>query len=103
LLILASVYLEALAAFGALGHWPMPSADDPKFVPTAALHYLSLALLVALFPVLFLTLVLAVVKWRVVLTSRVYRNWLCISLGGFSLLWVLARLDPGKVWYWWFD
>jgi hypothetical protein len=50
LLALGTVYLEASLASIVLGHWPIPSLNDPKDLPTAPLHFLAGALLLVALP-----------------------------------------------------
>jgi hypothetical protein len=103
LLVLAAVYLEALAASLALHHWPIPSLDDPKSIPTAPLHLLNTPLVFGLFPVALVTFAIAVANWRMFLCSSFYRSWLSINVLGIVLHLVLAYTDPGQVWNWWLD
>lgn len=101
--VLVVFYLEAVAALASLGHWPVPSLDDPKNLPTAPLHLLSTLFVLALLPVMVLTLLAVFRSWRVDSHSRAYWRWLALSLCGFALCAVLAHLDPGRVWSWWLD
>jgi hypothetical protein len=97
----AVVYLEAFLASRALGHWPIPSLEDPKGLATAPLHLVSSALFLALVPAAAALLVFVGVKWREVFTGRVLLS-VAIAVASWSLL--LSVSDRDEVtWAWWAD
>ncbi|HYS55880.1 MAG TPA: hypothetical protein VER58_19130 [Thermoanaerobaculia bacterium] len=101
---LGFVYFEAVAAAIALGHWPVPSLNDPKDLLTWPLHAFSTILLLSSFPMPILVLALVIKNWRFLRSPTTYWVRLTLFASGYALLFVvLPRLDPGHVWEWWFD
>lgn len=96
------VYLEALLAALTLGHWPIPSLNDPKDLQTAPLHVLSTLVLVSVYPGVLVLCVVGISGWST-LRSRSSWSWLGFFVLGHVLLVASGYVDPGRVWYWWMD
>lgn len=98
----ASVYAEAFVASRALGHWPIPSVEDPKDLVTAPLHGVSTFLVLTLLPGAILFAAITLKNWR--LLRNPSRYWVWIAVFGVLLfinLW-LGRHDS-RTWAWWWD
>ena len=102
-LVLFSVHAEALSATVALGHWPVPSVDDPKYLATAPMHLVSTALVLLLYPLSLMLVVVALKNWRVVRYQIAYSRWCAIFVLGWAGIYLSSFYDPGGVWYWWWD
>jgi hypothetical protein len=101
-LALVSVYGEALLASAFLGHWPVPSVEDPKALPTAPLHWVSTGLFLAVWPSVAI-LVVVVAKSRAILRwPSPYWTWLGIWLASMVTAAVLSIVDPVTQ-TWWMD
>jgi hypothetical protein len=96
---LGLVYGEAWTASVTLGHWPIPSVEDPKALPTAALHLVSQCALLALLPAAVLFVVIGANRLEVLKHPRV---WLGAFLASWTVLVVWPLLDPVTL-EWWFD
>jgi hypothetical protein len=92
------VWRGAVAALF-LGHWPIPSVNDPKQIATAPLHLVAqIAVLGA--PASAVTLLAVCVKsWRVLRAQSAYWWWLCLFLVSIAT-W---SLDYRDTWTWWWD
>lgn len=102
-LTLGCVYLEALLAALTLGHWPVPSLDDPKDLLTAPLHIVSTLFVLTICPG---PLVLGLVvgrDWAAFRRPSRSWRWLGFFLLGYLFLAASMSIDPGRVWYWWAD
>ena len=98
-LFLGLVYTEACAAWHVLGHWPVPSVDDPGALPTAPLHLLSGCALLALVPAAILF-----VQVGAGVFDRINhpRRWLAAFLVAWTVLLLSPLLDPITA-EWWLD
>ena|SRR5687768_8669041 len=103
MLALGCVYFETLVAALTLGHWPVPSVNDPKHLLTAPLHLVSTALVLLLHPLLLLVVAVAAQNWRVIRSNAAYWPWLSVLGLGWALIVLSGHFDPGAVWYWWWD
>jgi hypothetical protein len=101
-LAVSSVYLEGLLASTALGHWPVPSVDDPKYLVTAPLHVVSALLLLLVVPGSAIVGLAAAVSWRALRRPSVQWMWLAIFAASWALLGYSRRSDAAT-WAWWFD
>lgn len=99
-LAIGSLYLFAGAAAYELGHWPIPSLNDPKCVDMDvfyhAVAYSAIAMVwsVPLVPVAGVVLGLKRVP---------VRKGLLILLTGWCAVWIQLALDPGKLFIWYVD
>jgi len=100
---IAGVYGEATLASVVLGHWPQPSLNDPKDLPTWPLHLANTLLILAVYPAALFTLAVLARSWRALRTWSPYWPWIVTFLVGHVIVFVSARMDPGGVWYWWWD
>lgn len=98
-----SVYLEASLAALSLGHWPIPSIDDPAALATFPLHFVVAAAVLLTYPAPVVTFTFALRSWRTMRQATAYQRWLSLFVAGHVALQLSARLDPGRVWYWWWD
>ena len=98
----ACVYFEAFLASRTLGHWPIPSLEDPKHLPTWALHYVSAGLLVSTLPGALVLGAISLKSWRVFRTPSIYWVWMGIFVLSFGLFLWSGRADP-TTWKWWGD
>ena len=96
----AFVYVEAFLASRALGHWPIPSLDDPKDLVTAPLHRLSAILVLLVLPGGIFLAAVSVKNWRVLRTYHRYLIWLGIFVLSFICLLVT---NTSRTWEWWWD
>jgi hypothetical protein len=96
----AAVYCEALLASRALGHWPIPSVDDPKDLVTAPLHQLSGILVVLVIPGAIFLAAVCVKNWRVLRHQRHY--WIWIGICALSLIYSTVTASS-TTWEWWWD
>jgi hypothetical protein len=105
LFVIAAVYGQWLLSWLLLGHRPVPSIDDPKFIDGASwMSFVTSIALVGFLPVGCLALMLnalhAVVKPQP-LQRQLMRVAVTVALWFATL--VLLRSDPGRVVEWWFD
>lgn len=105
LALCSALYGQWLASWLVLGHRPVSSLDDPKYIPYAHyLGYLTGLLLLGFVAVACASAILHVIdaaSTRRPLrehTRRAFR-FLLAWVGAFAWL----RWDPGDVLYWWFD
>jgi hypothetical protein len=96
---LALVYGEASMASVTLGHWPVPSAEDPKALVAAPLHLVSQYTFLALPLTAVLFVVIGANGFGAFKQPRV---WLAVFLASWTILVVSPLLDPVTV-EWWFD
>lgn len=105
LLLLALLYGQWLLSWAVLGHLPQPSIDDPKFIDGASwMHNLTGLVFWGLVPMVCIGMglnALYIVKGRLRILFALRRGLLFVVLwfGTFLLL----RLDPGSIFYWWMD
>lgn len=99
-LLLAAAYAEAVLAWITLSHWPRPNLDDPMSLPTAPFHYVTILLMVALFPAMLGVIVATALSWRTLGISRAHLTWTAGAFFGLAVVLVLSRTDPGYVWVW---
>ncbi|MCU0865567.1 MAG: hypothetical protein MUC36_17415 [Planctomycetes bacterium] len=107
LLLIAALYGQWLLSWLLLGHRPVPSIDDPKYIGGASwMSFVTGIALVGFLPVGCLALLLnalhAVVQpqpWP--LQRQLMRVVATVTLWFATL--VLLRSDPGRVVEWWFD
>jgi hypothetical protein len=87
------VYIEAVLASIFLGHWPIPSANDPKDLPTWPLHSFSTQLVMAMPALVVFVGAIALKNWRAF--HRPIRYWLWIGLfaAGFGVFWFMPDYD----------
>jgi hypothetical protein len=90
----ASVYSEAFLASRTLGHWPIPSLEDPNDLPTWALHYVSAVLVLSTLPGAILVGAISLKSWRVFRTPSIYWVWIGAFVLSFGLFLWLAQADP---------
>jgi hypothetical protein len=100
---LTSIYFEAFVARIVLGHWPIPSLNDPKDVASGSLHLITAVFVVSVYPAAVFTVALLLGNWRVVTSLNRSMLWSLLFLLSHVVFQVSARWDPGLVWYWWFD
>lgn len=101
-LAIASVYSEAFLASRTLGHWPIPSLEDPKGLPTWALHYVSALLVLSTLPGAILVGAISLKSWRVFRTPSIYWVWLGTFVLSFGFFFWSAQADA-RTWEWWWD
>jgi hypothetical protein len=101
-LALVCVYGEALLASRFLGHWPVPSLEDPKALPTAPLHWVSTVLFLAVWPSVAVLAVVLAKSWAVVKRPSAYWPWLGIWVMSMIVAAALSKLDPATE-TWWMD
>lgn len=86
-----------------IGHWPLPSIDDPKFVAPgdwlSDFLYSSVSLL--LFSSLAALLIFPVLTW--VLRHQYRPMWLTVLIAAFILEYIFLGADPGQRFMWYFD
>ena len=105
LVLLTALYGQWLLSWLLLGHRPVPSIDDPKYIGGASwMSYVTGIALVGFVPVGCVALVLnalhAVVHPQT-LSRQLMRIVVTVALWFATL--VLLRSDPGRVVEWWFD
>jgi len=99
-LLIIAAYVEALAAWYFLGHWPRPMLDDPKNIATKPLHLIYVLLLLGFVPAFFLLVLLTVSNCKAIRARSLYSvGWVIFVLGAIALFFVV-RADPGNVWEW---
>ena len=101
--IVILIYGEAIIVRLMLGHWPVPSVDDPSSLATAPLDILIALLIVAVYPSLPIIIMIAAKSWRALRSPSRYWLWFAMLVFGHVLFVVSARVDPGGIWYWWWD
>jgi hypothetical protein len=102
LLFLLCVYLEAGLASFILGHWPVPSLEDPKDLPTASLHWFGTALFLSL-PA-GVVMLAAVMGWKGRKHEERSHHWWW--LGVLAISWIAMHVVVNadmRTWSWWFD
>jgi len=105
LFLVVLLYGEWLLAWWILGHMPIPSLDDPKYIDGSSWMHpvVALALLVSV-PAFFAALLLNALNSAINPTG--WRRGV-VRIAAFLLFWAgtptLLRLDPGGVVYWWLD
>jgi hypothetical protein len=99
IVFLGLVYGEAWAASVSLGHWPIPSVQDPKSLPTAPLHFLSQCAFLALVPASALFVIVGARRFGELKHPRV---WLGVFLASWAVLVIAPFLDPVTA-EWWMD
>lgn len=102
---LFGLYGEWALAWFHLGHQPIPSANDPKFIDGSNwLHPVVAVALVGLLPAGCAAPVFISTCFTVVDADWKIRT---LKIVGFSFLWIgsagLLILDPWGVMYWWLD
>jgi hypothetical protein len=102
-LTVGCVYAEAILASFVLGHWPVPSQNDPKDLSTAPFHVASTVLVLLFQPAALFALAVAIRSWRVVRARSAYWLWLAVLVAGYAVVVLSARVDIGNIWYWWWD
>ncbi len=98
-IFLGLVYGEASIAAFALGHWPIPSAEDPKALVTAPLHLVSQCALLALPLAAVIFVFIGANRFGAFKQPRV---WLAVFLASWTILVVSPLLGPVTL-EWWFD
>ncbi len=98
----ACMYSEAFLASRALGHWPIPSLEDPQDLPTWPLHYVSAALLLSTPPGAVFLAAISVKSWRVFRTPSIYWVWMGAFVLSLGLYVWSGHADP-RTWEWWWD
>lgn len=103
----ASVYFCWALAAVSLGHRPRPSVDDPKDIGGAMEVFYSIALLLV---VLLPPMSVGGLAWAILCPIRSLRERrfgrLMIATANafmFYCVWKLVKLDPGRVFEWFFD
>lgn len=105
-LLVTSLYGTWLVAWAVLGHQPVPSIDDPKYIsPIVSAPYFASAIVLMGFPPAFLLgLILAVVFG---ISRRLRWTVICAMELGLAALWfatiAFVRWDPLRVMEWWID
>lgn len=107
LLALSTVYLCWVSAWAQLGHQPRPLLDDPKYIGGVVDVTYGISILGVMFLPAFLILGL-VSCWLYPTKPRPARIKKGFNLASIYFMfcvtcWAIARVDPGKVFYWWFD
>jgi hypothetical protein len=105
LLVAATLYGEWLLAWASLGHRPVPSLDDPKYIDSSTwLHTVTGLMLVSAMPMAFVGLALNLTHGivnRLPWPRFVLR--IVVPLVLWGTLFAVLRADPGDVVYWWLD
>lgn len=101
-LAIACVYAEASLASFALGHWPIPSIEDPKGLPTAPLHFVSAMLVLSVLPGAVFFAAVSIKNWRVLQKPSVYWAWIAAFVLALALYLWLGHADL-RTWEWWGD
>lgn len=96
-LAMASVYSEASLASRTLGHWPIPSLEDPKELPTWALHYVSALLVLSTLPGAILVGAISLKRWRVFRTPSIYGVWIGASASRESFAENRVEAEPSSM------
>jgi len=97
---IASLYLFAGVAAFELGHWPIPSRDDPKYIDVQVFYHAVAYCAVTM--VWSVPIVLA--AGVVLLRKRIpVRKGLLILLTGWAAILVQLFLDPGRLFIWYVD
>jgi hypothetical protein len=99
MVFLGLVYAEAWAASASLGHWPIPSVHDPKSLPTAPLHLLSLVAFLALGPASALFVMIGARRFHELKNPLV---WLGLFVVSWAIFFAAPLLDPVTA-EWWAD
>ncbi|MCI0348830.1 MAG: hypothetical protein L0Z53_05335 [Acidobacteriales bacterium] len=102
-LLIITAYLEALAASYALGHWPRPMRDDPKYLPAELLDVIWVLLLLGLAPAFFGLVFMTLSKRKTIQLRSFYSIGWVVFVTGALALYFLAQADPGRVWEWLLD
>ena len=95
----AFVHAEAWLASLALGHWPVPSLDDPKDLATWPVHSLSWGLFLAMYPAAIVVMSTLASRWRTSASVARYRWWVGAFVASWSLFWWHNATYSG-VWEW---
>jgi len=101
-LAIGCVYAEAFLASRSLGHWPTPSIEDPKNLPTAPLHVVSAILVLSVLPGAVVFAAVSVKNWRVLRKPSAYWVWVAALALSLSLYLWAGHVDP-RTWEWWWD
>lgn len=105
LFFIAALYSQWLLSWMLLGHRPVPSIDDPKYIEWASsMHSITAVALAGFVPIGCVALVLNALHavWHEQpLRRQLMRVAVAVGLWFGTLL--LLRTDPGRVLYWWFD
>lgn len=94
-----SVYTEAFLASQVLGHWPIPSLDDPKQLVTAPLHSVTAILVLLMLPAGIVLAAVSMRNWRLLRRPSRYWVWMVVFAVSLALFW----LNPSTTWEWWWD
>lgn len=97
------VHVEWLLGWYSLGHPPIPSMDDPKFIEGSSwMHPLTGVILGGLYLFFLVTPVLATILGFRQSSKFAVLTLLCYALGFVGLI-GMCRWDPLQVMEWWFD
>lgn len=97
---IAALYLFAGAATYELGHWPIPSRDDPKYIDMDVFYHAVAYGAVAM----VWTVPLVLVAGVVLRLKRVpVRSGLLMLLTGWCAVLIQLFLDPGRLFIWYMD
>jgi len=95
---LVSVYVLAVRASFALGHWPRPMINDPKSFGWPVQYAFSYFLAnTAFLSVLAIFALLGVLGWRDVRPAH-GKAWFLVFAFGYALLWCQMLADPVTSW-----
>lgn len=100
LLWVVLLYAFALLGWLKLGHFPIPSLDDPKYIGLDPVYYL---VMLSLFGALF-----CIVMWLFLLPLsiryKLLNTWnIALLVGGFSFMFVQIIYDPFALLAWLMD
>ena len=100
---IASVYTEAFLASRSLGHWPIPSVDDPKDLSTAAFHAMSALLILSVLPGAVFFAAVLVRNRRVLRQPSTYWVWVAFFALSLTFYFYLGDVGDPRTWDWWWD
>lgn len=105
LFVFVSLYGQWLLSWLVLGHRPVPSMDDPKYIDGASwMHVITGVALIGFLPVGCMALILNTVHMAYHRLPAIRVLWRVLLLVGLWMGAVLIlRWDPGRVVYWWLD
>jgi hypothetical protein len=100
MLALACIYVEAALAARFLGHWPVPSIEDPKELPTAAFHWVSTVFFLGSWPCLTIALAVFAARWTLLRRASAYWVWLGVLLVSIVAAVLASEADPVTLTWW---
>ena len=98
------LYSFALRAWIKLGHFPIPSMDDPKQLGMD-LHYEFIWYsfpFIAYFSIIPFVCILLLIR-KISHNKFLMKKCLLLFIVGFLLIWIQIFIDPFKIGYWYLD